>query len=282
VLFSAAAGSRSAHTTAGKEDSRVALTEIREGGFEGVTEVTWAELRRRAGRLEQAMKAGGVRKGDCVAVVASNSADTLIVMLAVTALGGVFSSSSTDMGADGILARLRQIKPRYLIMDDMAVYNGKTLDLRDKMQDIVRGMDGIREFQGIVSVPRFSEPRDVSGVRKTQTLAAFLAQAKSDALEFERVEFADPFLVAYSSGTTGQPKCIVHSVGGALLNIHKEGNLHLGMTRDAVVLQYTTTGWIMYLVAVESLVFGARAILYDGSPFIPDPTILIRLAAEQR
>jgi acetoacetyl-CoA synthetase len=228
------------------------------------------------------MKAGGVRKGDCVAVVASNSADTLLVMLAVTALGGVFSSSSTDMGADGILARLRQIKPRYLFMDDMAVYNGKTLDLRDKMQDIIRGMDGIREFQGIVSVPRFSEPRDVSGVSKTQTLATFLTKAKSDVLEFERVEFADPFLVAYSSGTTGQPKCIVHSVGGALLNIHKEGNLHLGMTRDAVVLQYTTTGWIMYLVAVESLVFGARAILYDGSPFIPDPTILIRLAAEQR
>ncbi|KAL1953974.1 hypothetical protein VTO42DRAFT_1860 [Malbranchea cinnamomea] len=283
VLFSTSAGSSSSPTKAGKEDSKIAVTEVREGKFERIVQLTWGELRGRAGKLMQAMKAAGVRKGDCVAVVASNSIDTLLVFLAVTALGGVFSSSSTDMGVDGILSRLRQIKPRWLFMDDTARYNRKTIDLREKMKSIVQGMQGIKEFQGIVAIPRFaSQIADVSAVPKAQTLASFLAKRKSDVLEFERVNFSDPFLVVYSSGTTGQPKCIVHSVGGVLLNANKEGRLHHEMGEDSVILQYTTTGWIMYLVAIQSLAFGARAVLYDGSPFVPDPSILIRLAEEQR
>lgn len=283
VLFSSSRDSRAPLAKTGKEDGEIAVTEVREGMLEGVTELTWGQLRQRTGRLAQAMKAAGVGKGDCVAVVASNSIDTMLVFLAVTALGGIFSSSSTDMGADGILARLRQIKPRWVFMDDAARYNMKATELRSKMAEVVRGMEGIREFQGIVSIPRFeSQIADVSGVPKTQTLAEFLSRAKNSNLEFERVDFRDPFVVVYSSGTTGQPKCIVHSVGGVLLNANKEGRLHHEMGGDSVVLQYTTTGWIMYLVAVQSLVFGARVILYDGSPFVPNPSILVKLAGEQK
>lgn len=283
ALFSSPTGSSALPSKKGKEDGKIAVTEVREGKAEGEVQLAWGELRLRTGKLIQAMKAAGVRKGDTVAVVSSNSIDTLLVFLAVTALGGVFSSSSTDMGADGILARLKQIKPRWLFMDDMALYNRKTIDLREKMAIIMQGMEGTKEFQGIVSIPRFpSRIADVSGVPKTQTLASFLSKRKSDALEFEKVDFADPFLVVYSSGTTGQPKCIVHSVGGVLLNAHKEGRLHHEIGEDSVVLQYTTTGWIMYLMAVQSLTFGARAVLYDGSPLVPDPSILITLAGEQR
>ena len=283
VLFSSSNGSGSSMTKNGKEGDKIAVTEVREGKEEGEVQLTWAKLRVRTGKLMQAMKAAGVKKGDCVAVVASNSIDTLLVFLAVTALGGIFSSSSTDMGADGILARLRQIKPRWLFMDDMARYNRKVVDLREKMTRIVQGMEGIEGFQGVVAIPRFPDRiADVSGVPMARTLASFLAKRKSDTLEFDRVEFGDPFLVVYSSGTTGQPKCIVHSVGGVLMNANKEGRLHHGMGEDSVVLQFTTTGWIMYLVAVQSLAFGARVVLYDGSPFVPDPSILIRLAGEQR
>lgn len=267
----------------GKEDGKVAVTEIREGGLEGTRDLTWGELRWRTGRLVQAMKAAGVVKGDRVAVVASNSIDTLLVFLATTALGAIFSSSSTDMGVKGVLDRLTQIKPRWLFMDDYAVYNGKTIDLRGKMAEIVKGMEGVDEFQGVVSQPRFGHrPADVSKVPKAQTLANFLSKAKSDKLEFERIEFRDPFLVVYSSGTTGQPKCIVHSVGGVLLNGFKEGSLHRGFGPDSVALQYTTTGWIMYLAAVQTLLVGSRVLLYDGSPFLPDLKMLIKLVAEHK
>jgi acetoacetyl-CoA synthetase len=95
----------------GKEDSKVAITEIREGGTE-VRHITWGQLRKQVGRLANAMRAHGVTKGDRIAVVASNSFDTLTIFLACTAVGGIFSSSSTDMGTKGILDRLCQIEPK--------------------------------------------------------------------------------------------------------------------------------------------------------------------------
>ncbi|KKZ64467.1 acetoacetate-CoA ligase [[Emmonsia] crescens] len=281
MLF-ASSGS-SGVSTVGKEDEKSAVTEVREGGAEGSRNITFGELRRRVGKLSQAMKAAGVKKGDRVAVVASNSIDTLVVFLAVTALGGLFSSSSTDMGVKGILDRLLQIKPQWLFMDDWTVYNGKTIDLRPKMKEIVKGMEAVEEFQGVVSQARFQDrPADVSTVPRAQTFAAFLSKAKSDKLEFERVKFSDPFLIVYSSGTTGTPKCIVHSVGGVVLTGLKEGKLHREMQPTSAALQYTTTGWIMYLSALQPLMYGCRVVLYDGSPFLPDVTYFIKLAGEQK
>ncbi|KAJ5662562.1 AMP-dependent synthetase/ligase [Penicillium maclennaniae] len=278
ILFSHRAGD-----TTGKEDEKTAVTEVREGALTNVVHLTWGQLRRKTGALVQAMKAGGVVRGDRIAVCSANSIDTLLVFLASTALGAIFSSSSTDMGVKGVLDRLLQIKPRWLFMDDFAVYNGKKIDLRDKMKDIMEGMKSISAFQGIISQPRFASPADVSRIPKSLTLSDFLSKARgNDRLEFVRVGFRDPFLVVYSSGTTGQPKCIVHSVGGVLLNAHKEGGLHAEHGRDSVALQYTTTGWIMYLSAMQTLLLGSRVVLYDGSPFVPDVTALLTLAAQEK
>lgn len=279
LLFTGRAGD-----TTGKEDQKIAVTEVREGDARNAVHLTWAQLRQRTGALAQAMKANGVARGDRVAACSANSIDTLVVLLATTALGAIFSSSSTDMGAKGVLDRVLQIKPRWLFMDDLAVYNGKTIDLRGKMKEIARGMESVVEFQGIVSLPRFSaEPADISSIPRGLTLSSFLAKAGgNDRLEFERVAFRDSAFVVYSSGTTGQPKCIVHSVGGVLLNGFKEGCLHSELTRSSVNLQYTTTGWIMYLSAVQTLAVGSRVVLYDGSPFIPEVATLVKLAAQER
>ncbi|GAB7347025.1 hypothetical protein MBLNU459_g3171t1 [Dothideomycetes sp. NU459] len=283
ILFSADPTDPSRRVQTGKEDAKVACTEVREGCTE-LRDITWAELRERVGLLAQAMKAHGVTKGDRVAVVASNSIDTLVVFFAVTTLGGLFSSSSTDMGTKGILDRLTQIKPKWVFADDWAVYNGKTVDLREKMGQIVTGMESVHEFQGLVSMPRWQDrPADVARVPRTMTLARYLEQARgSSELPFERVDFSDPFLIVYSSGTTGIPKCIVHSVGGVLINGKKEGKLHRDFGPEAVNLQYTTTGWIMYLQSVMALQHGAKSILYDGSPFVPDLKSFVRLVGEQK
>lgn len=270
-------------TTFRKEDDRIACTEVREGASE-TTQCCWKELRDRVALLSNAMRARGVTRGDRVAIVASNSIDTLVVFYAVTALGGIFSSSSTDMGTKGILDRLRQIKPKFVFVDDWALYNGKTFDLRDKMSDIEAGMEGVSELQGLVSMPRTQgKPLDVSQVKRCETLSAFLAAGGGDKiLRFTRVGFNDPFLIVYSSGTTGMPKCITHNVGGVLLNARKEGNLHGDLaTYDPCVLQYTTTGWIMYLSSCLSHVKGARIILYDGSPFQPDLTTFLQIVQDQ-
>ncbi|KAL1841426.1 hypothetical protein VTJ49DRAFT_7041 [Mycothermus thermophilus] len=182
------------------------------------------------------------------------------------------------MGVKGILQRAVQVNPKLLFMDDAAVYNGKTVDLRDKMTEVVAGLRECSNFQGVVSIPRFQEPRDVSAVPQASTWASFISAAKDTPRpEFVRIPFHEPMLICYSSGTTGMPKAIVHSVGGILLNSFKEGRLHEGTGPDSVTLQYTTTGWIMYLASIGALFMGGHAILYDGSPFQPDASVLVRL-----
>lgn len=281
VLFTKGPGQ--SVTTVGKEDDKVAITEIREGDVEPTVNLSWKDLRQRTGRVIQALKAAGVQRGDRVAVVASNSIDTMTIFLATTALGALFSSTSTDTGVKGILDRLLQIDPRWVFVDDTTVYNGKTVDLRPKITQIVKGLDHIKEFQGVISIPRFRDrPADVTQMPRTRPLAEFLSTASSDQLEFVRVGFRDPFLIVYSSGTTGEPKCIVHCVGGVLLNTHKESRLNRSVDATATVLQYTTTGWIMYMSCVSALIFGARPILYDGSPFLPDITILVKLLEKHK
>ncbi|KAK3679871.1 hypothetical protein LTR78_000247 [Recurvomyces mirabilis] len=274
-------------TTHRKRDDAIACTEVREGCTE-IRGITWREVRERTALLANAMRARGVRKGDRVAVVASNSLDTLVVFYATTAVGGIFSSSSTDMGTKGILDRLRQVTPKYVFMDDWAIYNGRSIDLRPKMCEIEVGLRDVKDVQGLVSMPRWqNKPVDISSVPKCENLAAFLSAGKGDKTpRWERIDFRDPFIIVYSSGTTGMPKCIVHSAGGVLINSKKEGNLH----RDALAhdpeesctLQYTTTGWIMYLTSCMTMLHGARAILYDGSPFQPDLKAFIKLVGDQK
>ncbi|OAG22864.1 acetyl-coenzyme A synthetase [Alternaria alternata] len=234
VLFTASPTDSTVRTTTHKEESKIALTEIREGN---------TEIRH-------------------------------------------LTSSSTDMGTKGILERLLQIRPKYVLVDDWAVYNGKTIDLRPKIEGILEGMEsgGVAEFEGVIVQPRFpGRPADVGGLSKTVRLDEFLEIAEgNDTLVFERVAFRDPFLIVYSSGTTGVPKCIVHSTGGVLMNVCKESILHKEMTPESVILQYTTTGWIMYVVSVQVCLFGTRSILYDGSPFQPSPEAFLSILEEQR
>jgi len=287
ALFYPDPNNASKASTFRKRDDAIACTEVREGCTE-IRHVTWKEVRQNVGLLANAMRARGIKKGDRVAVVASNSMDTLTVFYAVTALGGIFSSSSTDMGTTGVLDRLRQIKPKYVFVDDWAVYNGKTIDLRPKMNEIRVGMKDVTELEGLVSMPRWqNKPEDVSSVEKCETLASFLSSANGDrTLRFEKIDFRDPFIIVYSSGTTGTPKCIVHSAGGLILNSRKESNLHRDATavdpEEACTLQYTTTGWIMYLSSITAMLNGSRVILYDGSPFQPDLKAFVKLVGEQK
>jgi acetoacetyl-CoA synthetase len=112
ALFSRASSSDpTARGVRDKEDGKVAITEVREGGGE-VRSVTYGELRERVGVMAKAMWARGVRRGDRVVIVGANSVETVVVWLAAGWVGAVFSSSSTDMGVKGILQRAVQVNPK--------------------------------------------------------------------------------------------------------------------------------------------------------------------------
>lgn len=135
----------------------------------------------------------------------------------------------------------------------------------------------------MVAIQRFAKPYDTSSIPGVIRQEDFLYQTPDLTIpEFVRIGFQDPFVVYYSSGTTGIPKAIVHAVGPLLLNGSKQSRLHRDETEDEVGLQYTTTGWIMYMSSIGLMASGARAVLYDGSPFLPDKTILLRIVEQQK
>lgn len=150
------------------------------------------------------------------------------------------------------------------------MYNGRTWDLRDKVAGTVNGLKQCSNFSGLIAVPQFGQPLDVSGIAGVETWSSIVdssaAAHEPKAPLFARVPFHAPFVIWYSSGTTGIPKAIVHTVGGVILNVTKEERLHHRTSADTVALQFTTTSWIMYVLQVAGLLMGVRLILYDGSP----------------
>ncbi|MGB2469075.1 MAG: acetoacetate--CoA ligase, partial [Candidatus Puniceispirillaceae bacterium] len=98
---------------------------------------------------------------------------------------------------------------------------------------------------------------------------------------FERFEFNHPIYILYSSGTTGAPKCIVHGIGGTLIQHIKEHRLHTNLTAGDTFFYFTTCGWMMWNWLVSGLASKAHILLYDGNPAYPGPDRLWRLAESE-
>ncbi|OBT58867.1 hypothetical protein VE04_00920 [Pseudogymnoascus sp. 24MN13] len=187
----------------GRDPNKLAVTSIREGNTD-VRSVTWDELRTLVARYASAFRNAGVNPGDRVAIVASNTLNTMLVFLAVTALGAIFTSTSTDMGTKGILDRLLQVRPRIVLMEDLAVYAGKKTNLKQKAIEVANALKGTPEFEKFIVCPRGADVGDISQISKSQSLATFLATARPITREklFLQHAFDIPYLIAYSSGTT--------------------------------------------------------------------------------
>lgn len=252
------------------EDDDIALYSYIEGQAD--TTVSRQQLRRDVARCAAALQQLGVRQGDVVCGVLANVPAAVIAALATAALGAVWSSCSPDFGAQGISDRLLQIDPKVIFFTTASTYGQKLHDHRAEMAEVLQAFPQ----STAVAVSHLAADEHTHDALTFQEL---LAGTEQRPLTYATLPFAAPLFILFSSGTTGAPKCIVHSTGGTLLQHLKEHIIHGNLGHRERLLFYTTCGWMMWNWQLSALATGAAIGLYEGAPHRPQVTTFWEVAA---
>jgi acetoacetyl-CoA synthetase len=256
-----------------RDDDAPAIIATTEHGRDA--ELTFSELGREVRRTAAALRHDGVRPGDRVAGVVSNTAEAVIAALGAASIGAIWSGCSPDFGPDGIVDRFGQISPKVLVAGDGYFYGGKYFDCLKTLAEVRPRLPGLTRT---VIVPYATGAPTSSMPAGAVTWSDWLQSGNDRPVEIETFPFNHPLYILYSSGTTGVPKAIVHGAGGTLLQHLKEHQLQSDVKRGDRVFYFTTCGWMMWHWLVSSLGSGATIVLYDGSPAYPSLSQLFDLA----
>ena len=251
-----------------KRNDDIAINFLSESGFE--ENISWELLYVKVCKFSSYLKSLDLKKGDRVAAYVPNKIESVISFLACAKNGIIWSSCSPDFGTHGVIDRFKQIEPKVLITSDYYFYNGKKINILEKVDDILSKITSIKK---VITFPYNQNEKVV-----TKDFIDFEdALSKSNADDtFERFEFNHPIYILYSSGTTGKPKCITHGTGNVLIEHNKEFILHCDVKDNDKLFYYTTTGWMMWNWLVGGLSTGSSIFLFDGAPTYPKINVLLK------
>ncbi len=257
-----------------KKSEEIAINFLSESGFE--ENISWNLLYEKVCKFSSYLKSIDLKKGDRVAAYVPNKIESIICFLACAKNGVIWSSCSPDFGAQGVVDRFKQIEPKVLITSDYYFYNGKKINILEKVDNILKDIPSIKK----IIVFSYNQSKKIDA-KKYINFNEILDKSNLDET-FERFEFNHPIYILYSSGTTGKPKCITHGTGNVLIEHNKEFILHCDIRDNERLFYYTTTGWMMWNWLVGGLTTGASIFLFDGAPTYPKIDILLEYCQNKR
>ena len=248
--------------------------------------VTYAELRVMTDAIAGGLAARGVGEGDAVGVFLPMLPETVATVMAVAKLGAIFLPIFSGYGAEAVAVRLEEGDAKALVTADGTTRRGKVIPMKETADAAVAMVPSVHT---VVVVRRLGRDVPMTAGRDL-TLAQCCALAPSGPLETPSFDAEHPLFVAYTSGTTGKPKGVVHVHGGFVVKIAAEVGLQAdcrslatGGDRDDVLFWLTDLGWIMGPWQIfGTLAMGATMFCYDGAPDYPGPDRLWSMVERHR